>query len=146
MLFIYKNVVSDGKNQVTVYQGFPVEDVLDFEFLSFLDENTDTSEERLLVRLKTQVLALTEVPKYNKNNALVRVEKQEKLVPVVHNINFSDDIKKFFILSDYNKVLSAVDSKNYDKDFEFALKEMHTTNRITKTATPADEAVLDPEE
>lgn len=133
MLFTYKNVVSDGQgNQVTVYQGFPIEDVLDFEFLSFYDENTETSQERMLVRLKTQVLSVTEVPKYNKNNVVVRVEKQEKLVPVVHNINFSEDIKKFFIVANSDTVLSTEDFKNYNKDFEFALKEMHTTNRVPK--------------
>lgn len=122
MLFTYKNVVSDGQgNQVTVFQGFPIEDVLDFEFISFYDEATEKSQERMLVRLKSQVLSITESPKYNKNNVLVRVEKQEKLIPVTHTINFSEDIERFLTLGVENT-----------SEFGYMLTQMHKTNVIPK--------------
>lgn len=130
MLFTYKNVVSDGEgNQVTVYQGFPISDVLDFELISFFNEADNTSQERMLVRLKTQVQSVIDKPKYNKGNVLVRTEKSLETIPVVHTINFKEDIEAFFG-GELPKTLSTL------------CAEMHKTNRIS--VSPENNPVLTP--
>lgn len=95
-LFTYKNIVSDGKNLITVYQGFPKENVLDFEFVAFKDEASGEVRQKLVVRLKDQVLNVVEQPKLNARGQFIKMEKTEKVVPVVHTISFIEDITNFF--------------------------------------------------
>ena len=95
-LFTYKNIVSDGQNLATVYQGFPKENVLDFEFVAFKDEASGEVRQKLVVRLKDQVLDVIEKPKLNAKGQFIKIEKTEKVVPVVHTISFIEDITNFF--------------------------------------------------
>lgn len=114
-LFTYKNIVSDGKNLATVYQGFPKENVLDFEFVAFKDEASEEVRQKLVVRLKEQVLDVVEKPKLNARGQFLKMERVEKVVPVVHTISFLEDIQKFFSVGDTTEMMEEMKQTNIIK-------------------------------
>lgn len=105
--FFYKDKIQDPKgNPAIIYQGFNIEEVLDYAYSSYYDETEEVETLRtkstLFVRLKHKAKETVQKPKFNKSNQLIRTDLVQEDVHISHTITDSGSILDFFALIGYN--------------------------------------------
>jgi len=98
-MFIYKNIVKGQQGEdITLYQGFPENNVIDFELVAMTNTLTNDYQQKLLIRLKDQVSTYVDEPKFNSKNQFVKMTRVEKTIPVIHTVSEKEDILNLFQL------------------------------------------------
>jgi hypothetical protein len=106
--FFYKDKIQDPKgNPAIIYQGFNINEVLDYAYSSYYDETEEDESLRtkstLFVRLKHKAKETVQKPKFNKSNQLIRTDLIQEDVHINHTITDSKSIWMFFLLIGYEE-------------------------------------------